>query len=254
MRAQRLKSAWPEYAALGVIPIGLQQHRRDRTSLVVKRLGAPAVDESGAATRPCNVHHLHDAARPRRQCSQSRRRPETELVRRGVGYAGAPRQDGVGQLHVLGERTLPYSTPVSALPGGRAGAPRQDGVGVSGKPTLPNPTQPKGCAGAPRQDGVGELHVLGEGARGVVAPADRVGGRHHAAARLQRRHDAGLGDGDALLLHRLRARARRRCSPAARLLAAACCPAGRHMRASGHAAQAIAPVMHEPDACRVRCT
>ena len=57
---------------------------------------------------------------------------------------------------------------------------------------------------SPGQDGVGKSDVFGEGARGVVAAAVRVGGGDHRAARLQRRHDASLGDRDALLLHRLR--------------------------------------------------
>jgi hypothetical protein len=56
---------------------------------------------------------------------------------------------------------------------------------------------------APRQDGVRQLHVLGEGAGGVVAAADGVGGGDDGAARLQLRHDARLADADALLLHRL---------------------------------------------------
>jgi hypothetical protein len=54
-----------------------------------------------------------------------------------------------------------------------------------------------------REDGVGELDVLREGLAGVVPPADGVGGGHHGAAGLEGRDDAGLGDGDALLLHGL---------------------------------------------------
>ena len=46
-------------------------------------------------------------------------------------------------------------------------------------------------------------YVVCERHTGVVASPDGVGGGHHRAARLQRRHNAGLADGDALLLHGL---------------------------------------------------
>ena len=54
-----------------------------------------------------------------------------------------------------------------------------------------------------RQDGIGQFDVVRERPGGVVPPPDRVRGRHDGAPRLQRRHDARLGDGDGLLLHRL---------------------------------------------------
>ena len=53
------------------------------------------------------------------------------------------------------------------------------------------------------EDGLGEVDVLCEGHGGVVAAADRVGGRDDAAPRLQRSHDARLRHRDRLLLHRL---------------------------------------------------
>ena len=48
-----------------------------------------------------------------------------------------------------------------------------------------------------------QLDVLGHGPRPVVLAADGVRGREHGAARGERRDDAGLGDGDLLLLHGL---------------------------------------------------
>ena len=60
-----------------------------------------------------------------------------------------------------------------------------------------------------RENGVRELNILAEAFAGVVAPANWIGGGDHGAPRLEGGHDAGLGDGDGLLLHRLvRARVR----------------------------------------------
>lgn len=55
----------------------------------------------------------------------------------------------------------------------------------------------------PGEDGFGEFDVLAERDRGVVASSDRVGGGDDGAASLEGRDDSSLGDGDALLLHRL---------------------------------------------------
>mmetsp|Transcript_13452 Transcript_13452/g.32049 ORF Transcript_13452/g.32049 Transcript_13452/m.32049 type:complete len:363 (-) Transcript_13452:1629-2717(-) len=54
-----------------------------------------------------------------------------------------------------------------------------------------------------REDRLRQLHVLVEVQRRVVAPSPRVRGRDHCAPRLEGGDDASLGDGDALLLHRL---------------------------------------------------
>ena len=51
------------------------------------------------------------------------------------------------------------------------------------------------------EDGLGELDVLAERDGAVVAAADGVGGGDDGAAGLERRDDAGFGDGDGLLLH-----------------------------------------------------
>ena len=45
--------------------------------------------------------------------------------------------------------------------------------------------------------------MFSAGAPAVVPPVERVGGGQHGAARVERRGDAGLGDGDGLLLHHL---------------------------------------------------
>lgn len=57
---------------------------------------------------------------------------------------------------------------------------------------------------APGEDGVRQLHVLSEGAGGVVAAPNGIGCCDDGTARLKLRHDAGLADADALLLHGLR--------------------------------------------------
>ena len=56
---------------------------------------------------------------------------------------------------------------------------------------------------APGKDGVRQLDILSKGTRRVVATADRVCCGYDGAAGLQGGHNAGLGDGDALLLHGL---------------------------------------------------
>jgi len=45
---------------------------------------------------------------------------------------------------------------------------------------------------------VGQTHVLLRGRVLVVLPVDRVGRRHHGAARVERGVDPGLGDGHRL--------------------------------------------------------
>ena len=54
-----------------------------------------------------------------------------------------------------------------------------------------------------RQDRLAQVDVLRERERRVVAAAERIGGGQYGAARLQRGHNARLGDGDRLLLHGL---------------------------------------------------
>mmetsp|Transcript_87559 Transcript_87559/g.283480 ORF Transcript_87559/g.283480 Transcript_87559/m.283480 type:complete len:505 (-) Transcript_87559:852-2366(-) len=53
------------------------------------------------------------------------------------------------------------------------------------------------------EDGIRKVHVLGEGALGVVPPLGGVGHRNDGTPRLQCGDDAGLGDGDRLLFHGL---------------------------------------------------
>mmetsp|Transcript_127026 Transcript_127026/g.320962 ORF Transcript_127026/g.320962 Transcript_127026/m.320962 type:complete len:236 (-) Transcript_127026:911-1618(-) len=53
------------------------------------------------------------------------------------------------------------------------------------------------------QDRIREVDVLREGALRVVSSLCWVGHSHHSTASLQRRHNAGFGDGDCLLLHGL---------------------------------------------------
>mmetsp|Transcript_42323 Transcript_42323/g.122401 ORF Transcript_42323/g.122401 Transcript_42323/m.122401 type:complete len:245 (+) Transcript_42323:1143-1877(+) len=54
-----------------------------------------------------------------------------------------------------------------------------------------------------REQGVRQADVLGQVQCGVKVPIDWVGSREHAAPRVQRHVHARLGNGDALLLHRL---------------------------------------------------
>jgi hypothetical protein len=54
-----------------------------------------------------------------------------------------------------------------------------------------------------RKERVGQVDIARHGEPVVVRAVEGVGGREHRAARVERGLDAGLGDGDRLLLHDL---------------------------------------------------
>ena len=55
----------------------------------------------------------------------------------------------------------------------------------------------------PGEKSCGQLDVLGDTLLEVVASISRIGGGQDAHSGVQRRHDAGFGNGDSLLFHDL---------------------------------------------------